>query len=212
MHDYFDLLVDKTGNPYFISSEKDLFLNMAQTEYIKRTLPSNEGGVVNLEESAEVTNNIVSLIWETASLTMDSNGLITAAQIQTALNTVSLTTEPYIFVMNVSWKKTGTTYPVQYTSHNDWFRLQQNSYRQGVATRPRYRYNAAGFVFAPIDVGASVYFSLLKRPVDVGFDIGQDSELPDHTHKNLVELAVELASVATREGDLSQLNQKQLNG
>tara|TARA_R110000824_G_scaffold43333_3_gene126954 strand:- start:7402 stop:8103 length:702 start_codon:yes stop_codon:yes gene_type:complete len=41
-YDYLDLLLDKADQPYFISSEKDTFLELALTEWINQKLPTIE--------------------------------------------------------------------------------------------------------------------------------------------------------------------------
>lgn len=205
MNDYFDLLIDKVGTAYFIDSEIDSFLNNAQIEYIKSLLPSNEGGVVNIEADQIVSNNLFTLFYETAGLTPNGSGEITKANINAALNTASGDSEPFLYVLNINWTKSGQTYPVKFTRHNDWYAMERNSFKQGVAARPRYKALATKFIFSPIDTGASVKFTLLKHPVDITTP-GTDCELPEHTHKKIVEIAVDIATAALRDAELKQLN------
>lgn len=204
LHEYFDLLLDKQGSPYFTDDNKDMFLNMAQLEYVKRLLPSNEGGIVNAEETQLVFNNIYTLVYEVSCGTMNGSGLIPVTTAQTALNAASSGTDPLMYVLNVSLGGL----PVLYTRHNDWYEFERNAFKQGTAENPRYRYNNVNFVFSPVNTTDLVSMSLLKTPRNVVLN-SVDSELPAHTHKSLVELAVELASVAIREGDLAQLNSLQ---
>lgn len=204
MNAYFDLLIDKVGTAYFLDSEIDSFLNNAQTEYIKSVLPSNEGGVVNIEADQIVSNNLFTLMYETAGLT-PSSGEITKAAVNTALNTASSGSEPFLYVLNVNWTKSGTTYPVKFTRHNDWYAMERNSFKQGVAARPRYKQLATKFVFSPVDDTASVKFTLLKQPVAIA-NPGTNCELPEHTHKRIVEIAVDLAIKSIRDVEYSQMN------
>jgi len=204
MNDYFDLLIDKTGTAYFLDSEIDSFLNNAQTEYIKSVLPSNEGGVVNIEADQIVSNNLFTLMYETAGLT-PSSGEITKAAVNTALNTASSGVEPFLYVLNVNWTKSGTTYPVKFTRHNDWYAMERNSFKQGVAARPKYKQLATKFVFSPVDDTASIKFTLLKQPVAI-VNPGVNCELPEHTHKRIVEIAVDQATKSLRDMELAQLN------
>lgn len=203
---YFDLLTDKVGTAYFLDAEKYSFLNNASIEYVKRTLPSSEGGVVNIEQDHPTFNNLHTLVYETAGLT-PSAGVITKSAVQTALNTASSGTDPLMYIMNVSWTVAGSTYPVRYTRHNDWYEFLQNSFKRGTTSSPRYKQEAARFVFYPVDNTAIVKFTLLKTPRTISS--GTDSDLPEHTHKAIVELAVELAAIAIREEALANLNKLQ---
>jgi hypothetical protein len=201
MHSYFDLLVDKQGAPYFSEDNKDLFINMAQIEYIKQLLPSNEGGVVNVEFNHVVTSNIVTLLYEVGTTSMSAQGEVTKTAIQALLDTASSSTEPFMFVFNVS----SDGKPVKYTKHNDWFEFADDTFKAGSAEEPRFKELATKFVFSPINASSLLKFTVLKQPKDIALGV-TDSEYPPHTHKNIVELAVDLATVTLRDGDLKQLN------
>jgi hypothetical protein len=199
---YFDLLTDKVGNPYFTDAEKYSFISQAAVEYVKRTLPSNEGGVMNLEFSHIIFSNLSTLVFETGALSMNSSGEITTSAVQTALNTASSSTEPFMFVMNVG----SDGEDVRYVPHNNWFATINNTFKvQDIC----YKQLANKFVFNPVNLDAGITFTLLKQPKTVG--VGTDCDLPPHTHKTVTELAVELASVSIRDSELNQANQIQLN-
>lgn len=203
-HAFFDLLIDKQGGAYFDDTDRDRFINMAQIQYVKGLLPSNEGGVVNIEFDHVNFNNISTLVYQTAGLNTNSSGEITTSSVQSALNTASGSTEAWMYVMNVSWTKSGATYPVKYTKHNDFYEVELNSFKQGKSTRPRYRHLGTKFVFSPVDTSASIKFTLLKYPKDVELGVS-NCELPSHTHKAITELAVDLAILSLRDTELSQL-------
>lgn len=207
MHEFFDLLTDKVGVAYFTDDERDRFINMSQLEYVKRALPSTEGGVVNVEYNQVVANNLLPLIYETDALTMSAQGVITVTAAQTALDTATSTTDPFIYVMNVSWVDS-TTKPVRYTRHNDWYEFESNRFKRGTASQPRYKYDSVNFTFSPADPSAEIYITFLKQPRDVNRVQGIDCELPAHTHKNIVEGAVALATVSLGIGN----PQKESNG
>jgi len=176
MHSYFDVLIDKQGGAYFDDTDRDRFINMAQIQYVKGLLPSNEGGIVNLEHDHINFNNIQTLVFQTAGLTANSSGEITSTAVQSALDTASSSTEPFMYIMNVSWTKSGATYPVKFTRHNDFYEQELNSFKQAKATRPKYRHLASKFIFAPVDTAASVKFTLLKYPKAVqSMEQGQSS-------------------------------------
>lgn len=205
MLEYFDLLTDKVGSPYFTDDEKYSFINRSQIEYLKKLLPSNEGGVVNIETDHVVFSNAYTLVYETGVLNPSSTGEVSRTSVQSALNAVSGSTEPFVFPMNVSYNGL----PCKYTRHNDWYEMEGNTFKKGTALEPRYRQEATKFVVSPAVATAEVRFTLLKQPKDVG--VGVDSEYPSHTHKTIIELAVDLASVAMRDAELNQANQSQLN-
>jgi hypothetical protein len=205
IEEYFDLLTDKVGSPYFTQSEKSNFLNRAQIEYVNRTIPSNEGGIVNLEMNQDVMGNVYTLIYETASLTSNSSGEILKTAVQSALNAASSATEPFMKIMNVSY----SGYPVKYTPHNDWYAVENNSFKAGTSTSPKYRQLANKFIFSPINTSTPIKFTLLKYPKDINLATLVTSELPDQTHKTIVEIGVELASISMRDTELTQANQIQ---
>lgn len=207
-HEYFDILIDKQGGAYFDDTDRDRFINMAQIQYVKQLLPSNEGGQVNLEFDHINFNNIQTLVFQTAGLSPNSSGEVAYSAIQTALDAASGSTEPFMHVMNINWTRSGSTYPVKFTRHNDFYEQELNSFKQGKATRPKYRHLANKFIFAPIDTGASIKFTLLKYPKDVSLSAPTNCELPSHTHKAITELAVDLAILSLRDTELSQLTSK----
>lgn len=201
---YFDLLIDKVGTAYFLQSEKSVFLTQAQLKYVMDTIPSNEGGVVNLEMTAPVLGNVSTLIFETSALTPTS-GEITKTAVQTALNTASGSTEPMLYILNVSFDG----YPCKFTRHNDWYAVSSNTFTAGSATAPRYRQLGTKFTFAPSNSSSSVKFTLLKHPKAVNLGGSVTSELPAHTHKRIVELAVDLAATSIRDEQLKATNPQQ---
>lgn len=203
MHSYFDLLLDKQGAPYFSADNKDLFINMAQVEYIKQLLPSNEGGVVNFEFDHIQTSNMVTLMYEVTSTAMSATGEILKSAVQSALDSASSSTEPFMFVANVSVGG----YPAKYTTHNDWYEFSKNIFKVSSTTQPRFKELGTKFVFSPVAQSSTVKFTLIKEPKDIELGV-TDSELPPHTHKAVVELALDLATVSIRDVELKQLNGK----
>jgi hypothetical protein len=208
IHAYFDLLLDKYSNPYFTDAEKDSFLTQASVEYVKRHLPSPENGGVNLEFDQLSFNNIYTLVFTTGSATMNGSGVITQSALQTLLNTASGSTEAMMGVLDVNWTRSGSTYPVKYTRHNNWWAYSNNTFKAGSITVPRYKYDKANISFSPIDTNATIIFTLLKQPKETSLSGGTTIELPAHTHKAVVEIATDLAATSVRDIELAQLNQK----
>lgn len=203
---YFNLLVDKVESGYFTNDEIDTFITQATIEYIHRMLPPGQD---HFELDEINYNKVYTLVYTTAGLNMSAGGVITTAAVQAALNTASSSTEGFMGILGVSWTKSGASYPIKYTRNNNWFSYLNNSFKQGSSTSPRYRYDKTNFTFYPIDTGASVTFTLLKQPKPFSVNTSTTIELPDSCHKEVVELAVDIASVALREQDLRALNTKQ---
>ena len=206
-HDYFNLLTDKVESAYFTVDEIDSLLTQASIEYVKRTLPSAENQGINLETDEINYGNLYSLTYNTAGLNMSSSGVITVSAVQSALNTASSSTEAFMAILGASWTKSGATYPVKWTRLNNYWKDVRNPFKSGDAVEPIYKFDKTNFTFSPIDVNASVVFTLLKQPKAVDLDAGTTIELPSHVHKAVVELAVDLASVSTRDQELRVLNQ-----
>lgn len=206
-HTYFDLLLDKYSSPYFSDNEKDNFITQACIEYVKTELPSSENPGINFDIDQINYHNIFTLVFNTGSTNMNSSGDVTLTAIQTLLNTASSSTEPLIAILNASWVKTGSTYPIKYTRQNNWFAYLNNSFKVGTSSNPRYRYNKSTMNFYPIDTSAAISFTLMKQPKTTNLSGGVTIELPPHTHKSIVEIAVDLAAEAVRDIELAQLNQ-----
>lgn len=203
---YFDLLLDKVGSPYFLQAEKSNFLTQAQLKYTLDSLsPSNEEGTVNIEMNSPVLSNLYTLIYETAALNPNGSGEILKTAIQTALNTASGSTEPFMYFLNVSYNG----YPCKFTRHNDWYEVQQNTYTAGSATAPRYRQLSANVTVAPALASANVKFTLMKTPKAIDLAGSITSELPAHVHKTVVEMAMDIASTSTRDAEYRELSKTQ---
>lgn len=200
-HDYFDLLVDKVEGAYFTDEEKDTFISQACIEYTKRHLPSAENAGANIELDQINYGNLYTLVYTTSGLSMNSSGVITTPAIQSALNTASGSTEAFMAILGLAWTKSGSSYAPKWTPNNQWLPTINNAFKVS-ATSPRYKYEKANFIFSPVDTNASVTFTLLKQPKATSLGSGVTIELPDHTHKAVVELAVDLAATAIREPDL----------
>lgn len=205
-HAYFDLLLDKTGSSYFTDAEKDSFLTQASIEFVKRHLPSAENQGLNFDIDQINYNNIYTLIYSTGSTSMSTSGVVTVAAMQALLNTASGSTEPFMGIGAVSWTKSSITYPVKYTKQNNWFSYLRNSFKAG-ATNPRYRFDKTNITFYPIDTTATISFVLLKQPKATSLSGGVTIELPEHTHKSIVELAASLAATSLRDGEMKSLNE-----
>jgi hypothetical protein len=204
-HDYFDLLCDKIESPYFSPEEKDILITQACIEFVKQLFPSNEGGVINVEIDQTTYSNIHSLVY---GINVAYANNVALSTIQTALNSASASTEPWMYILNVSLASGGVTYPVKYSKQNNHFANERNYFKKGSVEQPTYRLDSQYFRFSPSQIlsGTPLGFTLIKQPKAVSLDDGVDIELPEHCHKTIVEMAVNLASISIREPELRQLN------
>ena len=203
-HDYFDLLCDKIESPYFAPEERDILISQACIEYVKGLFPSNEGGVVNVELDQTTYSNIHSLVY---GINVAYTNNVALSTVQTALNTASGSTEPWMYILNVSLASGGVTYPVKYSKQNNHFANERNYFKKGSVEQPTYRFESQYFRFSPSQIlsGTPLGFTLIKQPKAVSLDDGVDIELPDHCHKTIVEMAVDLAATSLREPELKGL-------
>lgn len=210
MMTWFDILQDKYGSPYFTDSEKLLFLNRAQWEYVNATIPSNEGGIVDVEVTENILKNVSTLLFELTPLTQNSSGIITNANINSTLQTVSSDiSAEFVKIMRIKVVKNGRTYPAKFARHNDIDAFHNNYFKKPTYNTPKYTLQNGGFQFNPTDTVASIYFTVLKRPKDMTLVV--NSELPQITHNEIVALGLQFAGVASRDEILQQMNNLQLN-
>src|SRR5882672_4350507 len=208
MHEYFDLLTDKVGDPYFLETEKATFLTNAALQFIRDYLLPRTQGVSNFEFDQLSYSNVDTLVFETASLGLPGDGKISNATIQTALNTASGSTEPYMFLVNASYINGGQTVPIKYARQNEWYMTETNVFKKGTTSQPRYKQDGVNVTITPSPSGTSVKFPLIKQPKPITLSPPVNCDLPAETHKKVVEMAVELASISLRDTDLYQTNAK----
>ena len=210
MHNWFNQLQDKYGSPYFSDDMIDLFLNRAQIEYLNTVFPDNEGGVANIEQTQLITENFDTLVYETTSpLYMNASGMVSRATIQTRLNSETGSTEGWRHILNVSADQSGIRLDVKFRRHNDFYRLERNTFKIDDQDKMVYRLESRGLLFTPINVQTKLYFTLMKLPKPVSLSGSISSELPAYTHNEIVAIAVDFAGIASRDEALIQLNQLQ---
>jgi len=210
MASWFDILQDKNGSSYFTNSEKSLFLNRAQIEYINELLPDT-AELPNLEASQDVLAKVSPLIYELPYLSMNSSGVITKAAVTAALQVL----KPTAIVwrpLSIGWIIGKSKLPVRYLRHNDRWEFETNYFKRPSNTNPKIRETATSYIITPANLSAKIYFTLLKYPQEVDITGLIDSDLPDNTHDRLVAIALEFAGVGSRDTMLTQLMQlKQQN-
>ena len=197
MSDLFDLIQDKKQAPYFTNEEKELFLQRAAIEFVNTLLPDNQGGEINLERDSVVFENIRPLVYS-ISTTMNGDGAVSMSAINAELVSDSHAGAEPMYIMSVGYKIGAEEYPVIFTRHNDFLRLNRNLFSKPTPTRPRYTLANNGLLVRPINEAAAINITLLKYPIKIV--IGSvDCDLPEKTHTDIVATALQMAGIATRD-------------
>lgn len=210
MKDWFNILQDKYGSPYYTDSEISLFLQRAHIEFVKSLLPTTPSDGPNIELSQDTVSQIAPLIYDLGVLNMNTSGEVTKASIQSSLNSEisgGILWRP----LAIGWTLTGDERPVKYMRSNDKWEFAINYFKKPSVTNPKVRETAEAYIFSPITTQAKIYFTVLKYPVKVNIGTSVSSDLPDFTHDKIVAIALELTGVASRDVALAQLLQLKNN-
>lgn len=155
MKNWFNILQDKYGSPYYTDSEITQFLNRAQLDEVVALLPV-DGGKLNIELNANTIARIEPLLVNTSAFTMGAViGEVTKATLETATPTKILR------LLAVSYNNI----PVKYTRHNNWFTYIQNTFKTPTSTAPRMHEHSNAYHFSPIDPTAVLSFIAVRQPV-----------------------------------------------
>jgi len=219
MHTLFDLIIDKTGSPYFTSNEKDFYLQRAEVTYVNGFF----NPVGDSKRNAEATSVDVELLEPIISETFvqsPSTGKLTFASINSSL---TAGTQELMYVLGVSrnfnLNSCGDSDEVNYRKsrfvrHNDFSAHSNNAFKEGTEKYPFHRYLDSYLKLTPRKVSDN-YITLVRYPLSVTLDDPNDtgnpglnavnSELPDKAHNEIVYLALQAAGISIREGDFYQL-------
>lgn len=207
--DYFDILQDKYGSPYFTDTEKSLLFNRASVQFVAEFFPVIPGEI-NVELDRDTIATLAPLIYELPAITMSASGIITKAAIQAAL--VALVAGAVLWREVGGIKATlGTEITaVNYTRHNDWAQFLNNSFKTPTDSNPKVYETALDYRFLPINTITNMTFTVLKYPKTVLVDSvtpanNINSDLPDFTHDKILALALELAGISSRDASLIEL-------
>jgi hypothetical protein len=212
MIEWFDVLQDKYGSPYFDTDHKLLFLNRAQFEYVKQLFPDNEQGIINIEYNSSVTQNVAPLIYELTQANMATDGTITIEDLVTDLETISGDSDAKIFkILSIEIARAGIVQPVKYLRHNDKGEFERNYFKKPSTSNYRYLLQNNALQFRPVDQLSTIHVTVLKAPKQLVISPSPiNSELPDDVHNEIVAYALQFAGVASRDEILSSMNMAQL--
>lgn len=198
MKDYFLILQDKFGSPYYTEDEIALFLNRAQLDEVVALLPIDDGKL-NIELNDNTISRVAPLLFHESPANMDFNGEIHKGTFELLLG------HRVIRLLAVSYNDK----PVKSTRYNNWYTYIQNTFKAPTATHPRMYVADDSWFIKPIDNTAAIKFMGIRYPTNMLTDGSVTCELPDFTHNDIVSRALELAGVGSRDQLLSEL--KQLN-
>lgn len=180
MHELCDLLIDKANAPWFNPTEKDLFINLAQVEYLDKKYKL-------FEINEEIREKLLPLV-KTTTLT----GSLTQ------FNLTSITDFRYIlgvrgiFPDGCGGFQTASIKPVQLDDEVD---TQKDPFNKANDFFPQYIQENDGIndlgVILSDNPATSITIKYLKTPIPVNINTSTDSELSPSSHEEIVYLAVQ---------------------
>lgn len=186
------LLLDKTGSPYFTTDEYLMFLNLAQLETLNRLVPDTLGGVANFELDENTYTSlqpITSRVAVTPVVGDTTSSVITVGGINSAITTSIGESATLFKLMSVS---IGTT-PVKYSRINDLSAKRSNSFKNA-----GYLYTAVGSAFRIYPPYTSeVIVHCLKNPRIM--TAVNSPDWSDYVMNQVIQVAYQMATVATRD-------------
>jgi len=219
MHTLFDLVIDKTGSPYFTSDEKDEYLQRAEVTYVNGFF-NPTGQSKRNAEATSIDEELLNPLMSEVFVQNPSTGKLTFASINAAITSGS---QELMYILGVSRNfnldscgdSDETTYrKSRFVRHNNFSAHTDNSFKEGTEKYPFHRYFDTYLKLTPRKV-ADTYISLLRYPLDVTLDDPNDtgqagpnavnSELPDKAHNEIVYLALQAAGISIREGEFFQM-------
>jgi hypothetical protein len=198
--EFFDILQDKYGSPYFTEDEKLLFLNNATVAYIDSFFPTNEEAPGDAEINWSTEQELAPLIFTLPEITESVTGGITVDEATTALRTLSADTECSIYrILRVGVLRAGEYYKVRIARHNDILEFQNNYFKKPTTTNARYTLENGLYQFYPTDQIGQIQLTVLKSPKPLALSPQVDPELPLSAHLKILAIGLEFAGVASRD-------------
>lgn len=200
MHDWFDLVMDKVGEPYFTDDEKDSFLNEGQINFVRQFFDI-VFDKYNAERSNYDAEMLAPLIFP-ASVQTSTAGQLAYTDLDAAVDT------SWMYILNVARKPTTvgcSTDEINYVPsrnvrHNDFYKHQQNSFKKEDEEYPMHRYFSTYLQVNPRNV-ADMLVTLLKYPIEMDLGTNVSCELPEKAHNEVVFLALKFAGINMERGE-----------
>jgi len=200
MHALANLLIDKADAPWFIPEEKDDYINLAINEYTK-----NKYGQFEVKE--KVREDLLTLV--------------SSAYVVNLTNIIDLDAVPdFLFVLRVEMDVQAscgllTGVPVVPVQQDDFSESQRDPFNKATDKYPQYLQNmqsgARTLQVYSNTVPLQIRMIYLTQPVTVDINAPTDCNLPEHTHEEIVNLAVR-KMLGTIEGFQNyQVQQNEIN-
>lgn len=194
MSEWFDLISDKIGSPYFPSTEKSLFINRATKAFVDKLLNPKEMetdryGEKHGYEKDDVTSRVLSSLVETCEGTTEAGGTILISDLEANLGDIEI-----IKIESVS--RDG--YAARFVRHNDYPKFKANSFLKAKTKDPIYRLFSNQIKIEPI--GAFPFqVTVIRQPRTVSIDDNISSDLPDICHNEIMKIALGFAGISYRD-------------
>ena len=193
LHDYFNILLDKFGSPYFLEEEVDMFLNSAQNKLIQEYFPDNEDYLFNVELNQHTTRAMGSL-YDTSVISSIPISNIEYIDINSTTG-----------VYKILAVYTESNLPIDFKRQNDIAKSYQNVFLEPSVSNPIFKFTGTGIKIYP-ELEENILIEYLKEPIDIDLSSSQGSQLASFLHFDLVSEAINLSGVATRDQAMVQLN------
>jgi len=203
------LLLDKTGSPYFTNDEYLNFLNMASLEVLNRLFPDTLGGIANLEIDQNTSQSVAPLIY-TLNTTINSNGVIPYSTLDQTLRSLSSDLSSGVYrILSVAINVNGVYQPAKWKRFNELWKSNTNYFKTPSSSNIVYTIEQNSFggrslrfwQYAPI--GFQSIVSVIKTPRIM--TISNSPDFDDYVMNQVIQIAYQLATVATRDESGLQL-------
>lgn len=224
MKTYFDVLQDKPNSVYFTDAEKELFIDRAQitllNEHMEREFPGHpmdtERAVIDargVENTLGNTDILKPLIVSDMSaidgggtkLKTTANGVLSVESLKQAITNHSGKSVEPMKILSFAVDN-GDAYPdsAEYVRINDIHKFLKNYFLLPATNSPVWTHQNDDYLFYPKAVH-NIIASVVRYPISVVG--GNNCELQNSTHDRIINIALELAEMASRDGTLMQIRQ-----
>ena len=200
--EWFDILQDKFGSPYFNEAQKLVFLNQASMRYIENLFPKkkSDSDTYSAEENSNIYESLKEVIFVLPAVNMDSSGEVSNSSLITALRTVSGDSTCEVFkILAIEIVNNGTKIPLRPMRHNDKAAFETNVFKKPTYQYPRYSFSNNGLQFRPDNAIGDIYITVVKTPRKMTVSPEVSTDLHIDTHNEIVAQALSFAGVASRE-------------
>lgn len=197
----FSYLLDERGSPNLEDDEILVLLNAAQLERLRRLIPDDQGGLVNFDFDRNTLGNIQTLIYSRSitPVAADSgteHSVITNTAMETAVIAAGADAGSKVYrVTNLKYDSK----PIKYISHNKLASYQANYFKAPSESTRYYTLVSGGLRIFPA-LTQAVNVTMIKAPRIL--TAGNSPEWNDQNCNLIISIALQLASQATRDGEL----------